>query len=305
VSVSQGSGYSNVLLNAASFNNKGYELDLKTVPIRSKSLTWNFNIVYTYNTNQIKSLYGNLPQLAIANNDGATSNAYAIIGYPAYTLRLTDYLRDSQGRVIVDATTGLPTRNASTSIFGNTNPKYIVAINTDVTFKHFTLRAVGEYRGGNYIYNDIGSSLGFTGNDELSAVNGRQRFVFPNSVYSTDGGKTYTPNTNVVINNAHYDFLQAAAFRSTQTNYYTSAAFWKLREVSLTYDVPQSWLSATKVIKHATIALVGRNLLMIRPKSNLWTDPEFTNTTENGNGTTTIGQLPPTRIYGFNVNLTF
>ena len=199
----------------------------------------------------------------------------------------------------------MPTRNAATTAFGKTNPTDILALNTDITYKHITLRAVAEYRGGNFIYNDIGSSLGFTGNDYLSAVNGRQRFVFPNSVYSTDGGKTYTPNTNIVINNAHYDFLQAATFRSTQTNYYTSADFWKLREVSLSYDVPQKWLSGTKVIKRANVALVGRNLIMIRPKSNYWTDPEFSNTTENGNGTTTIGQLPPTRIYGFSVNLTF
>jgi TonB-linked SusC/RagA family outer membrane protein len=305
VSLSQASGYSNVLLNAASFNNKGYELDLKTVPVRSGSVTWNVNFNYTHNTNEVKSLYGDVAQLGVTNSDGATSNAYVITGLPAYTLRLTDYLRDDKGRVIVDATTGLPTRNASTTAFGNTNPVDIFAVNTDVTYKHFSLHAVGEYRGGNFIYNDIGSSLGFTGNDYLSAVNGRQRFVFPNSVYSTDGGKTYTPNTNIVINNAHYDFLQAAAFRSTQTNYYTSAAFWKLREVSISYDVPQSWLKGTKIIKRANVSLVGRNLLMIRPKSNYWTDPEFSNTTENGNGTTTIGQLPPTRIYGFSVNVTF
>ena len=305
VSVSQAAGYANVLINAASFNNKGYEFDLKTVPIRSASITWNLNFNYTRNTNEVKSLYGDVKQLGVTNSDGATSNAYVIVGLPAYTLRLTDYLRDDQGRVIVDAVTGLPTRNASTSVFGNTNPTNIFAVNTDVTYKHFSLRAVAEYRGGNFIYNDIGSSLGFTGNDYLSAVNGRQRFVFPNSVYTTNGGQSYVPNTNIVVNNAHYDFLQAATFRSTQTNYYTSADFWKLREVSLSYDVPQRWLKGTKVIKHANVALVGRNLLMIRPKGNYWTDPEFSNTTENGNGTTTIGQLPPTRIYGFSVNLTF
>jgi len=299
ISVSQGTGYGSVFLNAANFNNKGFDFDLKLVPIRSRQVTWNLNANYTYSDNEVTSLYQGVSQLPVSNS------AYVIVGYPAYTHRLTDWLRDSQGRVIVDAVTGLPTKNAATSVFGQILPKHIIGINTDVSYKHFNLRAVAEYRGGNFIYNDIGSSLTFTGNDELSALNGRQRFVFPNSVYSTDGGATYVPNTNIVVNNAHYDFLQTSTFRTLQSNYYTSAAFWKLREVTLSYDVPSQWLKGSKVIKRATVALVGRNLLMWRPSTNQWTDPEFSNTTDNGLGTTTIGQTPPTRLYGFNVNLTF
>ena len=54
----------------------------------------------------------------------------------------------------------------------------------------------------------------------------------------------------------------------------TSAAFWKLREVSLSYDVPVKNILGG-AIKAAEIGIVGRNLLMLRPKTNVWTDPEF------------------------------
>ncbi len=127
--------------------------------------------------------------------------------------------------------------------------------------------------------------------------------MFPNSVY-WDGSK-YVPNTNIVVTNAHYDFLQAARFRNVNTNYYTSASFWKLREVVLSYDIPSKWLGDGKVVKRASVALIGRNLLTLRPDTNQWTDPEFSNTTGNAVGTTTINQTPPTRLMGFNVNLTF
>ena len=54
----------------------------------------------------------------------------------------------------------------------------------------------------------------------------------------------------------------------------TSAAFWKLREVSLTYDIPVKNILGG-LIKDAQIGIVGRNLMMLRPRTNIWTDPEF------------------------------
>jgi hypothetical protein len=58
-------------------------------------------------------------------------------------------------------------------------------------------------------------------------------------------------------------------------------------------------------IKKATIGISGRNLLMFRPKSNFWTDPEFSETNHNDVGKTSENQTPPTRIFGANINLTF
>lgn len=298
VQISQSTGYTSAILNAARFYNKGFEIDLRLTPLlKLGKFVWNFSGNITTNDSKVQEVYGDLNELGVGNT------SFVIKGYPAYTHKLVDWLRDSIGRVIVDPVSGYPSQNPRAGIYGRTNPKVIVGLNTDISWNGFSLRVVAEYRGGHYIYNAIGSSLGFTGIDKMSAINMRQRFVFPNSSY-WDGSK-YVENTNIVVTNAHYDFLQAGRFRNTQTNYYTSAAFWKLREVVLSYDLPQSWLGNGKVVKKASVSLIGRNLLMLRPKTNEWTDPEFANTTGNAVGTTTIGQTPPTRIFGFNVNVTF
>ena len=298
VQISQSTGYSAAILNAAQFYNKGFEIDLRLTPfLKFGKFNWNVSANFTSNDSKVQQVYGELNELAIGNT------SYVIKGYPAYTHKLFDWLRDDQGRVIIDETTGYPKQNTAQTIFGRTNPKAIVGINTDLNYGGFSLKLVAEYRGGNFIYNNVGADIGFTGVDRLSATNMRQRFVFPNSSY-WDGSK-YVENTNIVVTNAHYDFLQAGRFRNTQTNYYTSAAFWKLREVVLSYDIPQRWLGNGKIVKKASVSLIGRNLLMLRPKTNWWTDPEFSNTTGNAVGTTTLGQTPPTRIFGFNVNVTF
>lgn len=299
VEISQSTGYTSALLNAAQFENKGFEVDLRLTPLLSLGkFTWNAGANFTLSDTKIKSLYQGLNEINVGNT------AFGIVGYPAYVHKLVDWLRDSAtGKVIIDPASGYPTQNPAQKIFGRTLPKYIVGLNTDLNYKNFSLRVVAEYRGGNYIYNAIGSSLGFTGIDRLSGLNARQRFVFPNSVY-WDGNK-YVNNTDIVVTNAHYDFLQAGRFRNTQTNYYTSAAFWKLREVALTYEVPSRVFGNGKVVKRASVSLIGRNLLMLRPSTNWWTDPEFANTTGNAVGVTDINQAPPTRLFGFNINLTF
>lgn len=300
IQISSSTGYTSALLNAAEFNNRGLEIDLKLLPlIEAGGFRWEMSANYTYNTSEVISIYEGLNELLVGNT------SYVIKGYPAYTHKLVDWERTPEGKVIIDPVSGYPRQSTTSTIFGNTNPNHIFGVNTDLTYKDFNLRVVAEYRGGNYIFNDIGRSTDFTGITALSATNGRQRFVFPNSVYSTDGGTTYVENTDIAVNNAHYAFLQDGRFRNTQTNYYSSAAFWKLREVALTYSVPKKLLGGGKFISRATVSLVGRNLLMLRPKTNQWTDPEFANTTGNAIGFTSVGQTPPTRIMGFNVNLTF
>ncbi|MDP4291491.1 MAG: SusC/RagA family TonB-linked outer membrane protein, partial [Bacteroidota bacterium] len=118
---------------------------------------------------------------------------------------------------------------------------------------------------------------------------------------------SYKLNTNVVTQNAARPFWVLSDFHNVASTYVTSAAFWKLREVSLTYDMPVKKLLKVNFIKALQLGIVGRNLLMLRPPSNVWTDPEFN--TQNGNsnavGYTTVDQTPPTRVLGFSVKLTF
>ena len=300
VSISNSTGFSSALLNAAEFNNWGWEFDLKFLPlVRAGAFTWEVSTNFTYNNSEVLSIYEGLNELGIGNT------SFAIVGYPAFVHKLKDWLRTPDGRIIIDPLSGYPQQNPVNTIFGNTNPKHIFGLNTDLSYKNLSMKIVAEYRGGNYIFNQIGQDADFTGVTKLSGTNGRQRFVFPNSAYSTDGGTTYVDNADIVIKDAHYSFLQASAFRAVQTNYYSSAAFWKIREVVLNYNVPAKLLGGGKYIKGASVSLVGRNLLMFRPKTNQWTDPEFSNTTGNAIGLTSLGQTPPTRIFGFNVNLTF
>jgi len=219
-------------------------------------------------------------------------------------LQTTDWLRDpANGKVIVDAVTGNPIRDPNIHPMGMTNPQHRLGINNTVSYKGFSLYFLWDYRAGNVIYNQLGRDIEFTGIGYQSAQAGRQPFVFPNSEYKGSDG-AYHANTSLTVPEGNIGFW-TGVYSGVGSPYVTKGDFWKLREVSLSYAIPSALLSKTKVIKSAKVTITGRNLLMFRPKSNQWTDPEFAGDNSNANGTTTTFQNPPSRIFGANLTLTF
>jgi TonB-linked SusC/RagA family outer membrane protein len=306
--ISAATGFYSALINAGELENRGFEADLKFTPILDLGkVVWNASINYAFMQSKVISILPGLNEIPIPNSDGTTAYvSYAVVGEQFPAAKVTDVKRTPEGNMIVDPVTGLPTKEPALQKVGHLNPNTILGISTDVAYQGFRLSAVVEYRGGNVIYNGVGNALDFTGVSEHSAQNGRQPFIIPGSVIETSPG-VYTPNTTALVTNASRGLWVNADYHTTQRAYVTSAAFWKLREVALTYDVPVQNLFGGKVIKMAQVGLIGRNLLMLRPKSNVWTDPEFNNSSSSSNavGFTTEDQTPPTRLYGFSVKLTF
>ena len=143
----------------------------------------------------------------------------------------------------------------------------------------------------------------FTGISSVTTATGRQRFVFPNSVIDQGGGK-YVQNTNVTTDDAGYNFW-GGTYLGVGSNYVTSGDVWKLREVAIRYDFPNRWYEKAKVFQDISLTVSGRNLLMLRPSTNTWTDPEFNDNTSNAVGRNTVAQTPPTRIFSATLSIRF
>jgi TonB-linked SusC/RagA family outer membrane protein len=293
VAYSGATGFTSALLNAASFVNKGLELDLKLTPlVKIGGASIDFKVNYTHQSNKVTKIIEGVNELGIGNGN------YVIVGMPAYTFKLTDYLRDDQGRVIVDKVTGYPTVDPVIKNFGQTQPSDILGLNLNVNFKGLSFSAVADYRGGNQIYTgNLGNPMDFSGISKRSGQNHRQPFIFPNSSYY-DGTK-YVNNTDIYTQSGGYNFWSQTVNTSANTNYLVDGSFWKIRELSLSYNLPTKWFGFSKnTIKNVNVALTGRNLFMFVPKTNEWTDPEFSNTTGNAQGVSGLDNTPPTRIFG-------
>jgi len=310
VSVAPSSGIQSVLINAAKVVNNGYEVELKTNLVHNRDWDVNVNFQYSHNENEVKQLYvGGLNTVAYQSDNLKTLNAE--IGQMFPYLKTTYWQRDSLGRVIIDPTTGWPTKAAATRGIGNTMPKNIFGINLNVAYKHFTLSANAEYRGDYVIYNDLGEDMSFTGTGALTTLYHREQFLWPNSSYDDGSGK-YVPNTNIATSQfyaGYYgpgDLSNGDGLVNTGEPYWSSGDFWKLREVNLTYDFDVTkWGTISKTIKGVSLTAWGRNLKTWLAKDNWFTDPEFSNTNGNSIGINTTANTPPTRQFGGTIKVVF
>jgi TonB-linked SusC/RagA family outer membrane protein len=301
VGISGATGYNFGVLNAGEIQSSGEEFEVKgIITSNPKGFGWDIGTNFSINESKIISLLPGINQLDLGNG------IFAVVGQPFPVYKGTDMNRDPNGNVIVSATTGLPSVNSTLQNFGRTTPKYIWGITNNFSYKFISLSATAEYRGGNIIYNGVGSTLNFAGSSLISTLAGRQKFVYPGSVINTGtaAAPVYTPNTNVTVQDGNYGFWQSSAYNTVNQPRVSNAAFWKLREINLNFNLTQ-FVKNTRYIKGLNLSLTGRNLFLWKPKNNPWSDPEFSDTAGNAIGVTSANQVPGQRIYGADLRVTF
>ncbi len=308
VDVSPTTGFTSTNRNAAAFINKGLEFDLKLTPlVKLGDVNIDVSFNAARNTSIVNKILDGFDRLPIATGSTAaaqfagTVRNFAFVGQPAFVLLANDYNRSPEGKVIVNAVTGLPTINNTLNQFGRTLPLWTAGINPTITYKNIRFAVVTEFKTGHISYSRIGNEMAWTGVSAATALNGRERFVFPNSVI-LNGGK-YVDNTNVLIPDVESYFT--GLYRDAASNFIHSAASFRVREVSLGYRLPESVLASQKVLKDVSFTINARNLFLFLPSSNQYSDPDFNATTGNSNGVSTSQINPPTRTIGFNITATF
>ena len=300
VKVPNSTGFSNLLINVGEVKNFGYEGDLKVQILRNTAVKWDANVRYSYNDNQVVSLYPGITAFAYGGYSYATSNV--ILGERFPMLKTNGYFWNADHTLRrVNATTGYPVQNTALSNRGGTLPRDMVGLGSSVSYKDFRFSFNFEYRGGNVMYADLGRQMTFTGSGKWTE--NRLDQVFANSYYLDAAGKEVA-NTSIKVREPEYA-LWVNNYRLIAENFVTPGWFIKLRDVNLSYSLPASLVKKSKIFSAANVALYGRNLFTIVDKANMYTDPEFSYTSGNGLGISNTAQTPPVRQYGFNVNFVF
>ncbi|TCJ13393.1 SusC/RagA family TonB-linked outer membrane protein [Flaviaesturariibacter flavus] len=309
IQISNASGFQNLRLNAADLKNWGMEFDVKANVYRNKNWSVSVNGNYSQNHNEVVDLAGaNVDRLTLQSTSHYSVDAQKGTMFPY--LRTDAFMRDPEGHVVIDTTNGWPRLGADLVGQGTTTPIHILGLGMNVSFKSFTLIANAEYRGGNVIYNNLGSQMNFTGSGAQTTIYERQVFVWPNSVYQDASGK-YITNTNVAVSSrwathrGYGDIANPSGFANIGEILVSSGAFWKLRDVSLAYELPKSVVGGLKVVRGINLSIWARNLVTILPKDNWWTDPELSNTSGNSQGVNNTLNTPPTRQIGGTLRVNF
>lgn len=288
------------LTNIGELQGTGIELTLGGSVFKSKDLKWDFNLNYSSNETVVNEIKEGLDEIALRTT--GEWGIYAVVGEAFPQIKANIYDTDTQGRIIVDAVSGHPKTKTGLYSLGKTTPDYILGLNSSISYKGLTLSATFDYRTGHVYYEQGSDAMEFTGRSVASVSANRQDFVIPNSVIETSPG-VYVANTNIPVSGGRQSYW-TDIYNAVKSNYVKDATALKFRELAFGYELPKSLVSKTPLQK-VSISFIGRNLLTWLPSENRFSDPEFNNTLNNAIGVGGYFQSPPTRSFGFNLNVEF
>lgn len=286
-------GGTSIVNNVGTMENKGIELSLNIVPVRTNNFSWDFTFIYSRNRNKVTKLGS--PTIAIATNSGAP--VYLIEGAPASVFYGTTIARDASGNPLLTSAGGLQsekgTQNSSVtpleyttqrdaagqptgtnirSIIGNPNPNFTGSFVNNIGYKNFNFHFLIDFVQGISVFNaDKRTRQGVGIGD----------YVEKEMTGQLPRGYVY-------------------AFYNTEQWRVDDGSFVKLREIGLSYD----FKNPIKSINNVNLGFSGRNLISWDNYNGF--DPE---TNSGGNSDIVrgvdFGNVPIPRSYRLQLTVKF
>ena len=328
--MSPSTGFSGIVTNAGSIQNKGFEALVRATPVMMNDFKW--NVVLNYNTfdSEILSLGNDATGNAIQYlNQMSPQGGVSIggkVGEPFGVIRGTKHIRDANGNKVLAVTSGdydyanyAKTTN-SDNVIGNINPDWTGSIRNSFTYKNFDLSFLIDIQQGGDFFSldtwygyatgvlDRSVGLNHKGNDmRLTIPEGGGKLIdgviLPSTAVVTDGVANVagTQNTDVMGRFDYYANPEGYA-RAPHEMHVHDASFVKLRELRIGYTFPSEVLDRLP-FTNASIAFVGRNLWIIH-KNSPYSDPEAGLGAGNIQGYQS-GAYPAVKTYGLNIKFDF
>jgi hypothetical protein len=296
---SSASGIYYIKKNIGSLENKGIELDLNLVPIKTNDFKWTLNTNFSSYNTKILSITGSEGD-SVFLSGYSTVGSYAVVGESFPILRGYVFNRNDNGNIIVNSD-GTPQISATAEHnLGKVTPDFIMGLTNSFEYKGIKLTAVIDYRQGGKVYSSVKNMNAFSGNEEWTGEIDRNNYVWPNTVTTTGAVNTTPINYATLVN-----YMGNGTYRNIAEAFIIDATAIRVRELSLGYTIPSS-LSKDLGIRSLSFSVNARNPFFVFAKDNrLYTDPEASTTSGNGQGIAPIDRYPNVKSYGFALNLTF
>ncbi|WP_236972902.1 TonB-dependent receptor [Membranihabitans marinus] len=247
VQLARSTGYTNSLRNIGRISNKGFELSGNAVILPKGDFNWDVNANISFNRSKVLELY-----------DGQD-----ILAGQLSMIRFTDWgntYREGEPLGIIygyeedgyDENGFLKYKSEEKVKLGDPNPDFIFGLNSDMSYKAFSLSMFFSGTYGNDIINM--SSIAFTV-DNTNGTNKLKEVI--NNYWTPDN-----PDAKYPLPHQGHKYLFS-------DRYVEDGSYIRMRNIIFTYQLP---LSNVQNIANAEIYFSGQNLLTFTKYS--WVDPD-------------------------------
>jgi TonB-linked SusC/RagA family outer membrane protein len=306
VGLTQASGYSGLVTNSKEeITRRGWEVVLNGTAIKKRDLQLNIGM----NWSTFASYYTKLDPVY------SDVKPWVKVGERADHFISRDFLRDPSGNIIHNGS-GRPIVSSYDTKFGYYDPKFIWGTNANLRYKDFSLfvsldgvnGGLANTRTESYMWQAGVHPNSLTPERALDVATPGSNNYLGQGVKVVSGTATFDPFGNILTDtrvfapndvkttykNYIFDLHNSSAWGGNGSKADTySRTFFKLREISLTYNMPAKLLH--NVAKGVSISLIGQNVLL-KAKQFKYSDPD------GGNEDFTD---PSTRYLGAKINFTF
>lgn len=300
VPVPSRSGYTTYLQNYGAVRNRGFELAIQSVNIRTPDFKWTTDFNISWNANRILKLASDIAQGASGRNISILRKGYSVNSFWLYKQLYVD--PQTGNAVYEDVDKSGTITAADRQIVGDALPKYTGGLTNDLSWKQFDLSFLFYFQQGNKIMNM---------NDFFLIHGGTQKNIgfVPRQLerWQKPGDKTDIPRLTTYSGNPTQNGGPANNYggnvASLSSRYLEDGSFIRLKTLSLGYNLPSAILSRWKL----------SSVRVYVQATNLWThtrygglDPEVSSQSNNQN---TAGYdwatVPQPRTIQAGLNFTF
>lgn len=295
-------------INAGEISNKGFEFSIGATPVKSDS-GWEWNTVFNFNRNknQVESLYPGVETFLLATDRGI--NVVAEVGKPFGQLIGTQFawIKDEQGRRLIDGETGLPLRTSGRveTDLGNAQPDWIGGFGNTLRYKGLQLYALVDIRQGGITFSQSNREQIIYGTSKKTLPGRDGTYVAEGVIAEKNGSGEWisTGQNNTIQVNAQDYWNMVASDKEVMVSeeMINDMSYIAMREISLSYSLPVKYFPH-KALKNVKIGLYGRNLFYFQRKTDGFSPEASAFNIHNSSIGIESTSLPMMRNFGFNLS---
>lgn len=281
VPFSMTTGHTTGMGNVGTLLNTGVDLNMNLEVLNTSAFRWNIYANFNYNKTKIQSLFNGLdelafPQYGLKYQVGHDPNEYFSV--------LCAGVDPRDGEMVYYDLSGNKTKTFSMDHMQFTGKKMFApcsgGFGTSLSWKGISMMVDFSWIGERYLINN---DRFFTENPTNSNMVNMNKNML--NMWQKPGDITNVPRYGVASENL------------LRTNYFLeNAAFVRLKNVTLSYDLPKKLLKKTKIVEGVRVFTTGRNLLTFTQFSGI--DPEV-------DSNIALGDYPNSRQYTLGLEVKF
>lgn len=277
------SGYLYMMTNAGRMKTNSHEISLNAALVQSKDWDVNLGVNWTKVKNEVVELAEGVESIMLGGFVEPQIRAQAGCTYP--NIYGNAFQRTDDGQLLL--LEGLPQATANSVDLGNCAPDWTMGLNFSARWKRLSLDTTWSWQKGGKMYHGTNMTMEFFGATKES-------LPYHEGTMVVDGIDVATGQKNT-IEVSKQDYYQAY-YNVTEAGIYDTS-FFKLRDLTLTYDLPK--------ICGIDISVYGfaRNILIWAKLPNF--DPESSQGNGNMSGYFERFSVPATKSIGGGLKITF